>query len=907
MGRATPGDVERLYAEVMQLTATDLKRAAEQAQRARRWAGELADPRLMGLAERGLGHVHYLRSRHQAAVDCYENALAHFRAAGSELDAALTQSGAVVALVYLARYEQAGAWSDEARRYFLRTGDEARLARLDGNMAAALFRQDRFLEAYSLYEKALRVLEKTGRPVDVASALRNMATCLISVGDFAAAAAAHRRAREYCETHNLPLLAAGVDYNVAYLHYMCGDYADAMQLYAAARRTGEPYRLALCDLDEAEMYIELNLHREAGDLAQRAVRQFRRLQMPYEQAKACVFLAISEGQSGRFFNALRWMKRASSIFARENNQVWLALLDLYNAILRERVGDLARARTLCERAFRFFAASPFSGKAAASELLLARLELRSGLRAGARARCQSARRRIHEIGSPSLEWQGAQLAGEIAEADGDQALAAAEYRRAHQMLETLRYRLRGDEVRVAFLKDKLGVYESLFWLNVERRDAESLRAAFELAGQAKSRTMAEAIRSRTRLDWSRQPDPGARELEAMRQQLDILYQRIDRQETAIRPGHDDPLPELRGQARELEGAFATRLAALNALQGGAAGSPGATLEQVRSLLDGQTHVIEYFEARGWIFAFLLDRREIRIFRLCTTQQIERLQRFLRLQLLHNQRGAGANGARRHLQGLYEQLVAPLRPLLSGEHLLIMPHGSLHRLPFQALFDGTRDLIDSYSISYAPSSEIFCWCSQKRESPHKGSVVVGLPDERAPYIAGEVRTVTAMLPEARTLVGREATVDRLKDAVRTARFVHIATHGYFHRENPLFSSIRLGDARLTVYDLSRLEMPAELVTLSGCSTGMTDVAGADELAGLLRGAFHAGARAALVSLWDVHDHSTSQLMESFYSNLIGGRMNKAQALRNACLRLRASFPDPYHWAPFCLVGNIEGID
>ncbi|MDX1979606.1 MAG: CHAT domain-containing protein [Bryobacteraceae bacterium] len=905
--RASSAEVERLYAEVMRLTSTDLKRAGEVAQRTRRLAGELADARLMGLAERALGHVNYLRSRHQAAVDCYENALAHFREAQSRLDEALTQSGAVVALVYLARYEQAGQWSEEARRYFVETNDSVRLARLEGNMAAALFRQDRYLEAYSLYERALHVLWETGRPVDVATALRNMATCLISVGDFSAAAAAHQRAREFCQRHDLPLLVAGVDYNVAYLHYMCGDYADAMQLYAAARKSGEPYRVALCDLDEAEMYLELNLHSEAGQLAERAVRQFRRLRMPYEEAKACVFFAIAEGQSGRFWSALRWMKRASLIFEREQNQVWLALIDLYNAILRDRVGDVARARRLCARAFEFFAGSPFSGKAAAAELLLARLELRQGRLRAARERCQSARRRVGEIGSGSLEWQSAQLSGEIAEAQGDQQGAQREYLVAYARLEGLRYRLRGDEMRIAFLKDKLWVYESLFWLDVQSGEPERMRKAFELAGQAKSRTMAEAIRSRTRADWNRLPDPAARDLDAKRQQLDILYQRIDRQETAVRPQAEDPLPGLRAQARELEREFATTLASLNALHSRSVDAAGASGEQIRALLDGETHVVEYFEARGTLFAFLLDRGEFRIFPLSASSEIEKLLRFLRFQMLQGREGGNAGAhVRRHLQALYGELVAPIRPLLKGSHLVIIPHGALHGLPFQALFDGEQYLIDRYSISYAPSAEVFRWSTQTRESPNLTSLVVGLPDERAPHIGEEVRRVASILPASRTSLGADATVAMLRESARTARFVHIATHGYFHRDNPLFSSIRLGDARLTVYDLSRLEMPAELVTLSGCSTGMTDVAGADELAGLLRGVFQAGARSALVSLWDVHDHSTAHLMTGFYTNLIEGRMTKAGALRQASLDLRRSFPDPFHWAPFCLVGNFGGI-
>jgi CHAT domain-containing protein len=124
---------------------------------------------------------------------------------------------------------------------------------------------------------------------------------------------------------------------------------------------------------------------------------------------------------------------------------------------------------------------------------------------------------------------------------------------------------------------------------------------------------------------------------------------------------------------------------------------------------------------------------------------------------------------------------------------------------------------------------------------------------------------------------------------------------FRRDNPLFSAIRLGDSRLTLLDMYNLTLSAELVTLSGCSTGLNVVVGGDELLGLMRGLLLAGAQSVLVSLWDVNDLSTAQFMKYFYGGLEHSA-NKAAALQFAIHALRREHRHPYYWAPFMLAGK-----
>ena len=119
---------------------------------------------------------------------------------------------------------------------------------------------------------------------------------------------------------------------------------------------------------------------------------------------------------------------------------------------------------------------------------------------------------------------------------------------------------------------------------------------------------------------------------------------------------------------------------------------------------------------------------------------------------------------------------------------------------------------------------------------------------------------------------------------------------------MFSGVRLGTSYLSLYDLYHLRLPVELITLSGCATGLNVVAAGDELLGLVRGLLYAGAQSLLLTLWEVHDRSTADFMTSFYRRL-QQQGNKALALQGAMLELRDQSPHPYFWAPFELVGKV----
>jgi len=336
-----------------------------------------------------------------------------------------------------------------------------------------------------------------------------------------------------------------------------------------------------------------------------------------------------------------------------------------------------------------------------------------------------------------------------------------------------------------------------------------------------------------------------------------------------------------------------------------------SLARLQSTLPAGTALVEYYSSGDRLIAAVVTRESIKIAAISVVSRVAHFLHLLRFQLSKFRMGAAyahrfeqplLSATQGHLAALYTELIAPIREHLKAQHLIFVPHGALHFLPFHALRDGEEYLCDTYTISYAPSATVFALCQEKKDGDLPNSLVMGIPDDRAPHILHEVQSVAELLPHPELFLGPQANAKVLRERGLASGLLHIATHGNYRQDNPMFSGIRLGDGYLNLYDLYQIRLPAKLVTLSGCATGMNFVSAGDELLGLQRGLFCAGATSLLLSLWDVHDESTSALMQEFYKNYIQTG-NMAGALQSAMRRLRQQHPHPYFWAPFVLVGKL----
>ncbi|MEM9293859.1 MAG: CHAT domain-containing protein [Acidobacteriota bacterium] len=949
------GALKALCDEASRLLWVDVERATALADAARFAAtlppeasatSQPPSPHWYPRATRVAANTRHCAGETEAAQTLYHHALRRFERQGEELEAAITRSSGLLNLAYLGEYDAVERWERAARETFERLGDRLRLAILEHNFANILYRRDHWSDALETYQRAYREFLALDRAQDVAVCLRNMAVCHISLHNFEKALEIYGEARAYCLEHDLPRLVLLVDYNIAYLYYLRGEYTRAIQLYRSARRQcekeGDEYHQALCDLDSAEIYLELNMPGEAMLLARRAFDSFDAQKMPYESAKALTNLAIAESRQGRGETALTRLAQARDLFQQEQNQLWCALIDFYRAVVLYRQQRPGEAMTLAEEARQAFTESALAPKAAMCDLLLSELLLATGQTDRARSTSSATLDRLQDLDLPALEHQAYLVLGQVAEAVGDQGAALDAYGQARQRAEGLRSQIQSDDLKIAFLEDKQVVYESLFWLTMELRGEdpgrERCHQAFRHVERAKSRGLMDfmALRAHELPTHRNENLELAQRVKALRQELNWLYRQLDEAQMRGDEGSRDEAQRLHRGARSKEDDLLRALRELQAtdrelraLQSG----NEVEISSVRATLPQNAALVDYFIARGEIFAVVLDEQHLRIRHLTSATSARRHHRLLQLQLSKAcdgpQTAAPEGEASRpsispwvaaatyaHLRELYDELFAPLEPWLTeARHLVFAPHGFLHYLPFhalcppppsgqkpcpEALWKPGSALADRYSISYAPSASVFHLCATKKPRWQQRSLILGVTDQRAPHIDAEARAVAQALPESTLRLGEEATEEALRSLGASCRYLHLATHGLFRRDSPVFSAIQLGDSRLSLFDLYTLELSAELVVLSGCGTGLNAVLGADELVGLTRGLLYAGAHAVLVTLWDVNDRSTASLMKRFYHHL-SGPIGPAEALRRAMLEARSQLGSPYHWAPFLLVG------
>ena len=257
-----------------------------------------------------------------------------------------------------------------------------------------------------------------------------------------------------------------------------------------------------------------------------------------------------------------------------------------------------------------------------------------------------------------------------------------------------------------------------------------------------------------------------------------------------------------------------------------------------------------------------------------------------------------------LHQLYTLLLEPISHRLNHQNLIVIPHGLLHYVPFHALFDGNQYLLETKTISYAPSATILYRTMTKIDGRGLNSpLIIGLADETIPFAQNEAESISHLFEDARLYLGEHATIENMSAHLSHSGLLHLSTHATFRADNPMFSALKLADGWLSVNDLYHIDHMPPLVTLSACETGRYQVATGDELMGLSRGLLASGARSIIVSLWMVEDKVTASLMTKFYTALQKGEPIH-NALRSAQLAIKAENPHPYYWSAFIMIGDVR---
>jgi len=921
--------VSALKAEVDRLIGSDLNAARRLSERVDQIATALGDPVSKGFADASRARVLHHAGRYTEADSLYDSAIRATRTARLTTDTAVIQMHRVFALTQMGRYDEALSTARASRRV-LSTGSPVHLAQLETNIGILYYRLDRYPKAIEHYERARGLLGPAGDETMRAVVDTNLAHALMETDRHGEALSLLEGAAVEMERSGQMLWAAQTRFHIGYLQFLHGDYNAALTTHYQAReeltRLGSAQLVAWCNHEIAEILLALNAFDDAAEIAALARASFTELGLPYESAQAGVVHALAAMGRQQFDVAKRDLLVARQVFARSNNSTLTALIDAYLAELALRRSDQSEASSYAASSLRVFARQKLSTRAAYSRLLSARAAYDSGDLNRAARMGRAALKSIEGLSAPAVAYQSHHLMGRIERDRKRSAPALQSFRLAIETIEKMRGGIAADEFKATFLHDKIHAYEDAITACLDDGSEELLEEAFQLVESSKSRALADLMARYVR--GTADSPTGSALAPATRERLSKLIEDLNwygsqaglaedkgdqrSAETADRYRH--AVARCERQIKQLFRRIETEAPAFAEIQR----MEGGSLADLREALEPGETLVEYFTTGEHVSAFIASRDGIQVARrIARKSEVEQLLSTLRFQIEKFNYGAEyveayfgqlRRATNEILLGLYKAVFLPIEGMLDTDRVIIVPHGPLHYLPFHALYDGRKHLVERYEISYAPSASVLKLCRARSRNqsrpPGPGTVVaLGLPELGTPNIGDEIRTLAALFPNSVMLTEGQATRENLFEAAPHARFLHLASHGYFRRDNPMFSFLKLADGNLHFYSLLDLRLNAEMVTLSACHTGVNKVFPGDELHGLVRGFLYAGAPSVVASLWAVSDRSTADFMREMYSQICAGATKRA-AVRHAQLAIKDAYGHPYYWAPFVLMGNPE---
>lgn len=822
------------------------------------------------------------------------------------------------------RSDEAAAAAEEALARARAAGDPPAIAAATHLLGAARFFQSRLTDAIDLQRQVIATAERSGDADLLARARNSLGVALRESGEYDAGLETLLQALAHYRTRADGTEQVRVLRNIGALYLQLGDFERAESTLGAA------LTLTRTIGNRAYESIVLETQAIAIHLAGRPRDALELLRQALAIADALTLPGVADEISanmGRAQIAVGDPEGAIETFQRVLDRSGASGYTLLSAVLTAGIGEA-------------YAAMGRTGEA------IDQLERSRSIIAGLGAT-------THLNNAIEVEKH----LGRALRRAGRTEEALSTYREAVAMLDRMRNAaVAGESTTASVIASRNDIVTETADLLVDLNRPEE---AFGIAEQHRARTFLDVIAA------SRSGErPAASEAQRTRQQ-----QLLARATELQRQLWTEPLPAVR--RREVNAQISAVDEEFERLSGeirrAGPGMPAVhrpTLLDVgaiqRQLLDDRTVLVEYLLGERRSFAWAISRRAVRTATLPPRSDIESRVASYRKLLAGRVSALTAASAerdyRRAAAELFGELVAPIEPVLSAAgRLIVVSDGALAYVPFETLRPlaaGAVSLLERFEISYVPSASVLGALAADERRPAAGGrdlfavgdpaydpapgvsgrsapawpdvgtrfAALGVPLTPLPHSRAEVNAIGALFPRARRtlLVGGAAREDRVKaENLAAYRYLHFAAHGLLDAVSPARSGIVLGtasqspeDGVLQTREVMTLKLDADLVVLSACETGLGRLVSAEGMMGLTRAFLNAGARGVAVSLWNVNDAATSELMQRFYSGLRRGLRGDA-ALRAAKLALvrgpRRAWRHPYFWAPFVLTGALRPAD
>jgi CHAT domain-containing protein/tetratricopeptide (TPR) repeat protein len=533
---------------------------------------------------------------------------------------------------------------------------------------------------------------------------------------------------------------------------------------------------------------------------------------------------------------------------------------------------------------------------------------------------------------------------------------------AIKLIENLRTKITSQELRASYFASKQDYYKFYIDLLMQLHKQQPSKGYDALAlhtnERARARSLLEIL-TEANADIRQGVDPNLLEQERnLQQQLNALEQNrvkllssqySNRQLTNIKQEIENLLTQLEFIKAQIR-AKSPRYAALKYPE-------PLTLEQIQQqVLDDDTLLLEYSLGQERSYLWAVTKTGITSYELPKQVDIEAVA-----QQFYNQVNSPQLSSPEIGQKLSQMLLAPVASQLGNKRLLIVNDGALQSIPFAALpvpnaqGEALPVMLVNHEIVSLPSASTVAVLRRelkgrklapktlvaiadpvfspndprfKSSSPQPSNVAtlpsevkrsasaIGVVLDRLQYSRTEAQTILALVPESQRFSAFDFNASRTtatRPDLSQYRLIHFATHGLLNNIHPELSGVVLSlvdptgndqDGFLRLHDIYNLTLPAELVVLSACETGLGKQVQGEGLIGLTRGFMYAGAKRVTVSLWNVNDLATAELMKRFYQQMLEKELNPVAALRAAQLEMMKTdqWQAPYYWASFVVQGE-----
>jgi CHAT domain-containing protein len=848
---------------------------------------------------RGIARI--TKSDFAGAVESLTSAADAFELFGNRTDAAQTNVAKLIALALLGRYKEADRTGQRSLKVFERVGDQLAAGKIEMNLSNVAARRERHRDAERYALSALKRFRSLGEKQWQTMAENDLANTYSELNDFRKAERFFGLAAASARAAKMRLTEAEIEASMGNLELFRGRYGDALRLLEQSRQKYDelemPHQKAIAELEIAEIYAELNLIAESISMLVPVTDRLRKLKLRAEEARARFLLARSLAKNADPAASAKHLQRARLLFAREDNVIGVARTDLLRAEIEIALGKYASAASIAAAARKLLKDGGTKRLHIWAEFLEAEsLALQDDPNAAEYLdRAVKAAENAQQL---SIAAAALNSLGHVHARAGNTAAARSAFRRAVSIVERMRSPIASDEFRTSFLAGNLGPYVELFKIAIREN---TLGEALKIHESSRARSMSEAMASDNSRALNRDLSG---EMGRVREELNWFYSRLNRDAAA-----DVKTIEKEIESRERQITVLSRR--MDALSKAASRSRAAfDIDRLQKSLGNRSVIIEYVIVDGSVSAFVVTGSSLEYFQdMCRENDIRPIIEGLQFQFGTLRFGSGAleqflpqlkRSTDEYLNRMYKLLLHPLTAALKDRKLVIIPSRVLNYIPFNALFDGERYLVERCEISLAPSAEI--WLSLARRSRRRmgTQLLMGYSDESIPQAETEIRNIRKIFQNAQVFTAKRATLNAFTEHAPGADIIHLACHGRFRSDNPMFSSLHLADGWITVRDLSRQKLRAGLVTLSACETGLSEVRPGEELLGLTRGFLLAGVQSLIMSLWTVSDEATSRLMKDLYNELHLGCTSAASLRAAQRLSIRRA-AHPYYWAPFVHVG------